>query len=73
MTESLDPGDRPDPDDVLAAVERALDRATFKLGRLRSHNRGSGIFKELTSVSYDIAAARHDIVRLRSQLDEDAG
>ena len=66
----------PDPDDVLAAIEATLDNATFKLGRLRHRNRGQSIAKDLTSVFYDVSAARHDIARLRDQLaspDETSG
>ena len=58
----------PDPDTVLAAIEHTLDSATFKLGRLRTRNRGSSLARDLTSVFYDVSAARHDVARLRQQL-----
>jgi hypothetical protein len=61
------------PAEVLAAVERTLDNATFKLGRLRTRNRGSSVAKDLTSISYDVSAARHDIARLRDRLGGDVG
>jgi hypothetical protein len=58
----------PSPDQVLAAIEHTLDNATVKLGRLRHRNRGASISRDLTSVFYDVSAARHDISRLRDQL-----
>ena len=64
---------QPEPDDVLAAIEHTLDNATFKLGRLRHRNRGQAIARDLTSVFYDISAARHDIARLREELGTHGG
>jgi hypothetical protein len=60
-----------DPDQVLAAIASTLDNATFKLGRLRHRNRGAAISRDLTSVFYDVSAARHDIGRLRDELRAD--
>jgi hypothetical protein len=56
---------------VLAAIEHTLDNATFKLGRLRTRHRASGLSRDLTSVFYDVSAARHDIARLRRRLGGD--
>ena len=60
--DSPDPSRQPTPDQVLAAIEHTLDNATFKLGRLRTRHRTSSLSRELTSVFYDVSAARHDIV-----------
>ena len=68
MGNTTDAAEVPDPDAVLAAIEHTLDNATFKLGRLRTRNRGSSLARELTSVFYDVSAARHDVARLRQQL-----
>jgi hypothetical protein len=68
MDTNREPADPPPPDEVLAAIERTLDNATFKLGRLRHRNRGAAISRDLTSIFYDVSAARHDIARLRDQL-----
>jgi len=71
MDEANEPQQDPPIDEVLAAVERTLGNASFKLGRLRSRNRAAPSSRELTSVFYDVSAARHDIARLRQQLADD--
>lgn len=58
----------PEPD-TLAEVERALARATMRLGRLRGRNRGSALHRDLTAVFYDVQAARLEIVRLLEDSD----
>ena len=58
----------PTADEVLAAVLRTLDNAAFKLGRLKTRNRGTPLAKDVTSVAYDVSAARHDIARLLDHL-----
>lgn len=68
MSNDSEPAVQPTPDQVLAAIEHTLDNATFKLGRLRHRNRGASISRDLTSIFYDVSAARHDINRLRDQL-----
>ena len=61
----------PDLVAVLSAVERTLTNATFKLGRLRSRNRGSALARDLTSIFYDVSAARHDLNLLLEHLGDE--
>lgn len=57
-----DPPDGPPMTELLAHAEHNLGQATFRLGRLRTRNRGSQLHRDLTAVFYDVQAARQAIV-----------
>ncbi len=55
------PAGPPSREEVLAALAEAegvLTRATMRLGRLRTRNRGSALHRDLTSIAYDVQTAR---------------
>ena len=59
--------------EVLAYVEQNLSHATFRLGRLRSRNRGGPLSKDLTAVFYDLQAARQAVVGALEAMKSDGG
>ena len=51
-------------EELLRYAEEKLARATMRLGRLRSRNRGTSLHRELTTITYDLQAARHAVAAL---------
>lgn len=48
--------------ELLAHAEANLTHASMRLGRIRSRNRGGPLYRELTSVAFDVQAARQALV-----------
>ena len=59
-----DPPHGPPTGELLAHAEHNLSQATYRLGRLRSRNRGSGLHRDLTAIFYDVQAARQAIIAI---------
>ena len=61
--------------EALAQAEATLTHASMRLGQLRSRNRGGPLHRDLTSVAFDVQAARDIVVAVMETIalgDDDA-
>ena len=69
-------GETPTPAQLREALMQAeanLAHASMRLGRLRSRNRGAPHYRDLTSVAFDVQAARDLVVAVFDALAASAG